>query len=47
MNGGVLELVFLFVIENNAFGVDEVQDGDPPDGAVEELDNEVIHPFLG
>lgn len=47
MNDGVLEFVFLLIVENDALVVDKVEDTDSPDGAAQELDHEVIHPFLG
>ena len=46
MNSSVFELVLLLVIEDDAFGINKVQNGDPPDGAVQELDNKLVHPFL-
>ena len=46
MNSSVFELVLLLVIENNAFGINKIKDGDPPNGAVQELDDKLVHPFL-
>lgn len=46
MNDCVLKFIFLFVIKDHAFAIDKVQDGDLPQGTHEELNHEVVHPFL-
>lgn len=47
MDGGVLELVLLLAVEDHAVIVYEVEDAGLPEGATEELDQEVVLPFLG
>lgn len=47
MDGGVLELVLLLAVEDHAVVVHEVEDAGLPEGAAEELDEEVVLPFLG
>jgi hypothetical protein len=46
MNDGVLKLIFLFIVKDYAFSINEVQNGDLPQWTHQELDHEVIHPFL-
>lgn len=46
MDGGVLELVLLLIVEHHAVVVHEVEDAGLPEGAAEELDEEVVLPFL-
>lgn len=46
MNGGILKLIFLLVVEYDTLVVNKIEDTDPPDGAAEVLDHEFIHPFL-
>ena len=46
MYGGILELVFLFVVEDDAVVVDKVKDACLPQRARQELNHEVVLPFL-
>jgi hypothetical protein len=43
---GILEFILLFIVEDDAFVIDKVKDGDPPNGAAEKLDHKLVHPFL-
>lgn len=47
MDGGVLELVLLLAVEDDAVVVYEVEDAGLPERAAEELHQEVVLPFLG
>lgn len=46
MYGGVLELVLLLIIKDHAVVVHEVEDAGFPEGTAQELDEEVVLPFL-
>jgi hypothetical protein len=43
---GVLEFVLLLAVEHDAVVVHEVQDAGLPEGATQELNEEVVLPFL-
>jgi hypothetical protein len=47
MNDGVLKFVFLLVVKDDTLVIHEVEEADLPDGAHEELEHKVVHPFLG
>ena len=46
MYKSILEFILLLIIEYYTFIINEVEDRDTPDGATEELDHELVHPFL-
>ncbi len=46
MDGGVFELVLLLAVKHHAVVVHKVQDARFPEGAAEELHEEVVLPFL-
>lgn len=46
MDSGVFELVFILVVKNHAVVVNEVQDARFPEGTRQELNNEIVFPFL-
>jgi len=46
VDGGVLELVLLLAVEDNAVVVDKVEDASFPEGSREELHHEVVFPLL-
>ena len=46
VDGGVLELVLLLVVEYYAVVIDKVEDTSLPEGSREELHHEVVFPFL-
>lgn len=46
MYDGVLEFVLLFIVEDHAVVVHEVQDAGLPEGSAQELHEEVVLPFL-
>lgn len=47
MDFGVLEFVLVLAVEDDAVVVHEVEDADTPQGAVQELQQELVLPFLG
>lgn len=46
MNDGVFEFIFLLIVKNDAFIINEVEETDSPNGTAEELNHKIIHPFL-
>lgn len=46
MNNSILKLVFFLVVKNDAFIVNKVEKTYPPKGTTQELNHEIIHPFL-
>lgn len=46
MNGGIFELIFFLIIEDDAFVINKVQDPDSPNWTAKILNHKLIHPFL-
>lgn len=46
MNDSVFELILLLIIKDNALIINKIKETDSPNRTAEELNHEIIHPFL-